>query len=360
MRRRASAPIWLSLVLLTAASTSSRVAAQDPESARVEAIAALARSAYDEWLGPGEQAVTGSDYDDSFFNSRGAMSVESAVAYALARRRFAHVTGDDRAIADGIAWYLQSRVVERAFDRAFLRPGYRFQTTCFFGCRVPWPLPLIVSRWNDGIGRPEYLRSLGSRRWPVLDHRLPDGVGLPAVRAALLFASLERELGWPALQAALRAVAGTPDGRRVVEIVEAATARQLAPVFALALAAAPADYGLQSVTSSAHTCGGAPCVLTRIALTRTGEIPYALRLDLQFADRSTASTYWDGVGVIEFESAAAASAVSLDRGRAWLLDTNFSNNDYEAARATNVEVTKWITRWVMWLQDAMLTYSFPI
>jgi hypothetical protein len=358
MLRRAFAPLSL-VVLVIAVSPTSTLIAQGTVDVRAAAASALAQSAYDEWLGPATPAVR-EPATAPLFDPPGAMSVESRVAYDLARTRFAHVAVEDRPIADGIAWYLQSRVVERAFDRTFRRPGYRFQSLCFFDCNVRWPLPLIVSRWYDGVGRPEYLRSLGLRRWPELERRLPDGVGVEAVRAAMLFASLERELGWPTLQGALRAVAESRDGRRVIDILEAATARPLRPALALARGSQPIDYAVSALSSAAGACGTTPCVATRVALARTGEVPYPLTLRLHFADRASVSTYWRGEAEMTFESAAEATVVSLDEGRAWLLDADFSNNHHETVRTTNVAVTKFVARWMMWLQDAMLTYSFPI
>lgn len=289
------------------------------------------------------------------------MSIEADVAFAVARERFHHVASVDGALADGIAWYLQSRVVERAFDLAFRAPGYRLQTTCFFGCYVRWAFPpLIVSRWGDGIGRVEFLRHSSDRQWPLVDRRPAARLEARALGIALALASLERDLGWPTLQGALRVAANVQDDRPFVQILEQATARNLKAVFAAA-SSAPADYGLGSVSSTATTCGTAPCHLTRVSLIGGDGIPFPLSVLVEFEDHTQVLERWDGtVDAFEFESAAVATRVRLDPDRRSLLDADYANGEHLLAPRTAVRVSKWVFAWILWLQDAMLTSTFPI
>lgn len=269
------------------------------------------------------------------------------------------VAADDGVIRDGIAWYLSSRQASQEFEQTFKVPGYRHYATCFFGCMARWSWPsLIVSRWGDGVGRPEVLRSVNRRQWPALDRRPPAPADTRVLRAAALLASLERELGWPTLQAAL--AAGRASGRPLVEVLESATARPLSAAFAMALQSQPVDYAVAGVTSANDTCGDSPCVVTRVRLQRTADVPFPLELRVDFESGSPLTTYWDGKeDEMTFESASAPSRAVLDPHRVWLLDHDYGNGEYIRARATNVPILKWVAHWTVWLQDAMLTFSFP-
>ena len=76
--------------------------------------------------------------------------------------------GRDR---DGVAGYLQSRIVERCLRSHSSLQGSRLTTTCFFGCYVPWSFPRDRGRWTDGLGRVEFLRHQSGRQWPPVDRR---------------------------------------------------------------------------------------------------------------------------------------------------------------------------------------------
>jgi hypothetical protein len=80
---------------------------------------------------------------------------------------------------------------------------------------------------------------------------------------------------------------------------------------------------------------------------------------IEFADRSTFSTYWDGTATeLAVQSAALPARARIDPERVWLLDDDYANGEYVRSRGTNVAVVKWLAQWITWLQQAMLTYSF--
>jgi hypothetical protein len=47
----------------------------------------------------------------------------------------------------------------------------------------------------------------------------------------------------------------------------------------------------------------------------------------------------------------------LDPARVLLLDANYLDNRLALSPASNVPIAKWVARWVVWLQDAMLAYT---
>jgi hypothetical protein len=231
---------------------------------------------------------------------------------------------------DGAAVYLQSRVVEQLFDRTFLLKAYRYDGACFFGCAVPWSF-----------------RGLPLSRWTAVTDPV-----------ALAFASLERELGWPTLQGALR-VAASGATADPVAAMSNATGRNLEPVFAAAAGGSAIDRTISALSSVPASCAS-PCYRTLVSIAPAGAVPWPLLVRVSFSDGTSIDARWDGRrDQLEFESAAPAIGAELDPDRVWLLDRNPLNNSRVPPRDTNVPIAKWLARWIMWLQDAVLTQTFP-
>ena len=304
-------------------------ASSDAVRDRMNAAARLATLRYAEWLGPppfDRIAVRDSGKPDA----PGQMRVESQVAQEIARAWFARINGHD-AWKDGAAAYLQSRIVEQSFDRAFLLKAYRYNSACFFGCHVPWAF-----------------RSLPLSRWTALSDPV-----------ALAFASLERELGWPTLQGAMRVAASGAVADPVIAMSDA-TGRDLVPVFVDASSGAMIDRTISGLSLEPGSCAN-PCYRTLVSIAPAGAVPFPLLVRVSFSDGKSIEARWDGRrDQLEFESTAPAIGAQLDPDRVWLLDRNPLNNARVPPREPNVPVTKWMARWIVWLQDAVLTQTFPV
>jgi hypothetical protein len=337
---------------------------------RVVRAAAESLTQYELWLGrrlterltirdtaPGDAARSAGDVlvDLPWLAAPGTMEVEAAVAHAIAMQYWPH---DDRTatFVTGLASYLQGRVVERLFNAAMAQPGHSVEGARFFGGQVPWSFrSLRISRWGDSVRRE---------------------------RLAAAFAALERYLSWPVLQGALRALAADAQHTsvsvvRAVDVLGAAAGQDLRWFFESALGSrATVDYGLTNlVTGPSDACGSAPCVRSRVTVQRHGNAaftgtslapagPYesgkGIVVEMRFADGTNVVATWDGRAAertFEFESAVPASAVRLDPEGTLLLDPTRSDHSLNATPDTNVSVTKWIARWLVWVQDAMLTYT---
>jgi hypothetical protein len=226
---------------------------------------------------------------------------------------------------------LQSRIVEQLIDRQFFLKAYRYYGRCFVGCNLGWSNP-----------------SLPLDRWA--------GEGNPIARA---LASLERELGWPTLQGALRAAASGATADPIAAM-SAATGRDLAPVFGEASSGERVDRTITNLSSGPGSCAS-PCYRTLVSIAPTGAVPFPLLVRVSFSDGKSIDARWDGRrDQLEFESAAPAIGAELDPDRVWLLDRNPLNNARVPPRETNVPVAKWMARWIVWLQDAILTRTFPV
>ena len=109
------------------------------------------------------------------------------------------------------------------------------------------------------------------------------------------------------------------------------------------------------------SCEPAPCERVTVDATHAGAgsfRPIEVRVDL--ADGQSASTTWDGKGEsrrFTFEGPSRPVRIRLDPDVVNLLDENLLDQQREIDGVTNAPIGKWIARWMVWLQDAMLAYS---
>lgn len=366
---------------------------------RITAAAEEAHARYREWLGPPPvdliavhanpwRRAAAADSHTVLLNlpwwpAPRTMDVESQVAFGLARLWWPRLIDrdDTRPIADGIAWYLQSRVVERLFDFTYLMPGHSADAVRYFGGAVPWSFSILPGgRSTAGLGRDEFLASRTNRRWPAPARRVPPD--FPGVaRGALAFGTLERHLTWPVLQGALRTLAArsaTTDLTRsdVARAFGDVTGQDLSWFFGPAFdQVATFDYAVQSLSSDLASCDGRLCFQTRVTVVRLGDAVFsgtaraaqggfdagdAMQLRVTFADRRELSTAWSGrerSRTFEFQSAAPAVAARLDPEHVLLMDVDYLNQS-RVAEASAVPMGKWLASWLVWLQDAALSYGF--
>jgi hypothetical protein len=331
-----------------------------PIAAAAEAAAGLAH----EWLGPHRTgAITIADrasgsadvtLDLPVWQGPGAMAVERRVAAGVIRSWWPQPAAADAApLLDGIALYLEGRAIERLFDRRFLRRAYRADTVPLFGGHIIWSFPAL---------------------------RLTRESAVAGSRHAAAVASLETWLGEPALQGALSAAAQLPQdqvrGRVLVDTLSAAAGQDVGWLFATADDPdATVDYAVTGMASAAGACA-TPCFDTTVTVVRLGRASFtgraapraggfesgdalALRVTFDNGDRSEAR--WDGRDesrTFRFQGPSPAVAAHLDPERVVRLDANRLNNAIVTPTATNAPVPKWIARWMVWMQNTVLSYGF--
>ena len=353
------------------------------ESAQRDAIqvaAAEATGRFVEWLGPApfDRATIhdrahlpagGPDHviavSVPWTGSVDLMAIESDVAAGLAAAWFPGLaSADPPALRHGIARYLQSHIVERLFNLRRGVTGYRVDGVRLFGGSLVWPTPsLRLSRWTAGL-RDEV-----------------GGQDPQAARVALAFGTLERWLGWPIVQGGLRAVAeqsrrGPMTTAAAIDTFSAAIGQDLSWLFDQALdPSASFDYAIESVAVAPPSASCQACYRTDVMVGRRGTAQFtgtarqaeggypagdAIEIRVRFSDGQMASARWDGRAErhnVAFESAAPPEEVWLDPDRVLLLDEDPLNSSRMLPPRTNVPIVKWAARWLVWLQDAAVTYT---
>lgn len=318
-----------------------------------------------EWLGPHpDRSIGAMTIDLPVWQGSGAMVVERQAAHAVIRSWWGKDLSDHRAdaILDGFAWYLQGQAIERVFDRRYLRTAHSVESIALFGDAVHWSVPTLrLSRWSAGIRR-------------------HDGVDATSSRYAAMFATLERWLGAPALQAAMFEVARLPADQltagTIVSTINAATGQDLSWLFMpVGDPAVTFDYALSGLTSASADCAS-PCFETLVTAERIGTGQFtgsaservdgfdagdAMTLQVTFANGESALTRWDGrdqARSFRFRGPSPANRASLDPDRVLVLDANYLNNEIVPPADTNAPLGKWMARWIVWVQNTMLSYGF--
>lgn len=309
-----------------------------------------------------------------------SLTLEAQVARGIARQWWGTlVVMPDRYLADGLAEYAQSRTIERIFDRRHQRVNYSLLETRWFGGLVPWAIRAArLDRQTTGLNRAVF------RRHPAVDLRDASAVARPAqmAKAAAAITTLERYLGWPALQRGLSAAARRYAGQTMTaaqffEILDNAADRDLAWFVDQAFGQSSTyDYAvadLASVADATGACGAGPCYRTTVVLKRLGEAVFAgtslapvgpfesgraLEIEVRFADGQHSEDHWDGRAAektLVYHGPAPATWAGIDPAGILLLDVNRLNNSRTLAPASPTAALPWSVRWTTWLQDLLLS-----
>lgn len=315
---------------------------QEPWRAPLMEAATHAATIARDWLGQHPTNAITFAARPPLWQGPGAMMAEQHVAAAVIRSWWPEQIADQHArlLLDGFAEYLQGHAIEQVFDRRYLRRAHRVESLPLLGGHIVWSLP------------------------PLRLSRAPR----PSDRNAAVFAALERWLGEPVLQGGMAAVAQLPrdsiTGTALINALGAAAGQDLSWLFTAASdPAATIDYAVTDLSSSPGSCT-APCFDTSVTVARMGQgglTRDALALRVSFANGDTAWARWDGrddLRTFRFQGPEAATAAHLDPDRVIAFDHNALNNAVVKPAATNVPVRKWMARWIVWIQNAILTYGF--
>jgi hypothetical protein len=282
------------------------------------------------------------------------MELESQVAFALARERFSMIpeTADTRAFLDGVSWHLQTRVVEELFDYSQHQPGHHADSVLLFGGHLRWGIPTLVLQMR------------------ARDDRAPSAIQ----HAADAVATLEGVVGWPALIGSLRVLATTQppprDRDQIRGVLETVLGIPLDWFFAALDPGFRVNYSIASVNSRQAECAQSACYRTDIVVARDGQplfpeparpfgeqIP--IRIDFS-GGAQPATLWWSGAEsrrTFTIETGLAPAAVSLDPDHAVRIDPNWLDQQWRAEPANHPAPIKFFASWVIWLQNAALTYG---
>ena len=257
---------------------------------------------------------------------------------------------------EGLNTYTESRVMAEAWPHRFLA------VERYFGGLIPWSFADV--RWSREVdggqlnwyrlsARADVPATPSWRYWPASAGEISYS------KTALWLATLERHLGWPTMQRILstyfqRAAFRHPTPDELFAIASEVSGRDLTPFFdAVHRSAATFDYGVAQVTTEP---GRSTVVVRRFA---DGVFPTPVRV--RFEDGSAVDEAWDGQApwhAFHYANSAPVVSVEVDPDRVLLLDLNYTNNSWTSRPSGPAASAKWALRWLMWLEDLLLTYAF--
>ena len=197
-----------------------------------------------------------------------------------------------------------------------------------------------------------------------------------AQRVALALHTLERYVGWPAMQQML---ASLQERKRASGIgpndLSAILTEQRGSDFSWFVSEAfrfnaRFDHAVTALTSDARA--GEPGFRTHLEVHRRGDglftgtseppAPFknghSLPVEVRFEDGSSVREWWDvrdAVFTRDYQGPSRAVAASVDPEAVLLLEDNRADNSRVLDAGVNVEGVRLAVRWIVWLQDVMLS-----
>lgn len=365
------------------------------------AATAAALRYYGEWYGPYpyghitivdpayQSRAGGMEYPTLFtagtrlFAPRGSNDPPEAVTVHEAGHQFWYgIVGNNEFehawLDEGVNQFSEARVLAEAF-----RPDYYVQR--FFGGFIPWQFRDIpLARETDGNYLNAYRNAAESDPMNVATFRYHPVTHswISYAKTALWLNTLERYLGWDPLQRALqthfqRSAFKHPRPEDFFHTLNEAAGRDLtwmvdqvyrtSNVFDYAvevLESGPVQttgYDVSTETPSYGDATSDTSYRTLVVVRRQGEAIFPVDVLVTLANGEQIREHWDGVDrwkAYTYDRGARAVAAQVDPDRVLLLDVNYTNNSRSLSPKTAEAAQKWSLKWMVWLQDLMLTWSF--
>jgi hypothetical protein len=274
----------------------------------------------------------------------------------VATNEFEHAWMDE-----GFNTYATARVLDEAF------PDNRWELR-YFGGLVPWSFPDVpytridndrMAGYRDNA-EAEVPATPSFRYWPATSAIMSYN------KTALWLHTLERHVGWPVMQRILstffeRWKFKHPQPSDFFRIASDVSGQDLTWFFDQVYRSSNTfDYGVQDLLSERHDDG---TYRTTVIVRRYGEATFPVEVVTRFADGHEITEKWNGLdrrAIYVYERPSRASHTQVDPRRVLLLDTAYTNNSRTLSPRAGDAGLAWAARWMVWLQDLMVTYAFLV
>ncbi|HEX6162155.1 MAG TPA: M1 family metallopeptidase [Vicinamibacterales bacterium] len=282
---------------------------------------------------------------------------------------------------EGISEFSDSRLQWEAFQ-----PNYLVER--FFGDFIPWQYRDIpLQRATDTNYMNAYRRAPDRDSISVPTAMLWPGThqNMSYHKAALMLHTLERMYTWEVLQKALgiffaRSKFKHPTPGDFFTVLDEVTGKDhkwfIDQVYN---SSNTFDYSIESLVSEKpvsrglggentkplraqeDTAGGT--FRTTVVARRLEAGQFPVDVLVTFENGEQAREKWNGQGrwaVFTYDKPVRARSAQIDPERVLLLDTNYTNNSATLEPQSERAATKWSLRWMVWLQDLMMTWAFIV
>jgi aminopeptidase N len=266
---------------------------------------------------------------------------------------------EDAWLDEGINTFATARAMDQEYPRTY-------HERYFFGNFVPWAFRDVWLRretfWNRLPGyrltaESDVLSDPAYRFDPV------SGRSITYNKTALWLNTLERRLGWETLQRILQTFYSRwqfkhPKPEDFFAVANEVAGTNLDWFFDQVYRTSNVfDYGVQDLESVEEDRRFRTTVVVR----RYGEAIFPVDVLVTFKDGTQVREHWDGRGRwnrYTYTGESQAVAAHVDPERVLLLDVDYTNNSKSLAPSGRSAATKWSLAWMIWLQDALLSWAF--
>ena len=288
---------------------------------------------------------------------------EEVVIHEVGHQFFYGIVGtnefEDAWMDEGINTYATARALLEEY-------GTTYHERRYFGGVLPWTFrDLVLPRetvWN---------RLPGYRRAPAGDvpsapsYRYHPTTGRLVTynKTALWLNTLERHLGWPAVQRVLAEYMARwqfkhPKPSDFFAVATEVTGQDLGWFFDQVYRSERVfDYGIDTFKSTRD----GERYRTDLIVRRYGSGVFPVEVVVTLEDGERITERWDGRDLwrhFRYDRDTRARTAQVDPRRVLLLDVNYTNNSHTLAPKTAAAATKWSLKWLVWLQDLMLTWAW--
>jgi len=269
---------------------------------------------------------------------------------------------EDAWMDEGFNTFSTARAIAQVYDPNYLALRY-------FGGFVPWVFKEIaLDRETQGNRLAGYRHDAKSdaQSTPSFRYFPSTGGSITYNKTALWLNTLERWLGWPTLQRVMAAHFDRwqfrhPKPRDFFAVANDVSGRDLTPFFDQVYRSSNVfDYAIDNLESVRD----GDRYHTTVVVRRRGEArwPDFVKVVVDFRNGSRAMELerWsdeDRWKAYVYDRPVQALAAQVDPDRLLLLDVDYTNNSVTLEPKGPRAATKWSLAWMLWLQDALLSWA---
>jgi hypothetical protein len=315
-----------------------------------------------------------------------AMDPEAAIARGIASQWWQAAVAPDAAehawLGEGLSEYSAARIMPELFGAVSRAPGAGFHVQRLFGGFVLYPVRPVSRSFGVDTDTIAAYRSAAKADIPSrasYSYAPATARQIARDKTAVWLATLERHIGWPSLQRILVEYAerfrlGHPTPADFFQLATDVGGRDLSWFFDQVYRRADVfDYGIDRLVVDRVSGTDGPIYRTSIVARRFGEAVFSgtakppagafeegdgIDIDVRFANGETVHDRWDGRArwkAFTYEGPVPAISAEIDPHRVLLLDTVRTNDSQTRVPRTAAAATKWSARWMVWIQDLLLT-----
>jgi len=265
---------------------------------------------------------------------------------------------EDAWMDEGLNTFSTARAIAQRYEPNYLALRY-------FGGFVPWVFKDIeLSRETEGNRLAGYRRDAKSDVMSTPSYRYFPATGgsITYNKTALWLNTMERWLGWPVLQQIMAAHFEKwkfrhPTPADFFAVANEVTGRDLGWFFDQVYRSSNVfDYGVQELRSTRD----GDRYRTNLIVRRYGEAIFPVDVSVTFENGERATEHWEGADrwkLYAYDRPVPAVLAQVDPNRVLLLDVNYTNNSKTLKPRGHTAATKWSLKWMVWLQDCLLSWA---